>query len=378
MNQLGHIMHHNSKKRLCVLMQGHWSRVMGGSQYQAKCIIEELNKTGKYDIVFLTRDHRPDYRPKGYRLVQYGYPGAHKRGFHRIPFEMVTLPRALRKIDPDIIYQRVGCAQTGISAHYARKNNCKMVWHIAHDSDLERHQLKLSRFIIYRWLERKLLNYGIKHATQIIAQTEDQKAMLEKNFKRSPTEVIPNFHPLPTETVEKRYPVKVAWVANLKIMKQPEIFIRLADEMKNAANVQFLMIGEMQGSKPAKQRYAKMIENVQNLRYLGGQSQEVVNATLAESHIFVNTSLQEGFPNTFIQAWLRKVPVVSLHVDPDKLIERYKIGFVAGSIEKLREKVSMLVSDDELREHMGNNAKTFANRHFSPNNAIRIYKLLEG
>ena len=31
----------------------------------------------------------------------------------------------------------------------------------------------------------------------------------------------------------------------------------------------------------------------------------------------VNTSDYEGFSNTFIQAWMRRVPIASLHVDPD-------------------------------------------------------------
>jgi hypothetical protein len=48
-----------------------------------------------------------------------------------------------------------------------------------------------------------------------------------------------------------------------------------------------------------------MILPVQNLEYVGPVSLEEVNVWLARSSIFVNTSLpRQGFPNTFIQAWL--------------------------------------------------------------------------
>ena len=53
-----------------------------------------------------------------------------------------------------------------------------------------------------------------------------------------------------------------------------------------------------------------------NLDYLGEQPIERVNSEIAASDVLVTTSY-EGFPNTFIQAWLRGVPVVSNGVDPD-------------------------------------------------------------
>ena len=56
-----------------------------------------------------------------------------------------------------------------------------------------------------------------------------------------------------------------------------------------------------------------------------------MNRLLARSHIFVNTSTHEGFPNTFIQSWLREVVVVSLQVDPDQVLERQQVGIAAGS-----------------------------------------------
>jgi hypothetical protein len=62
------------------------------------------------------------------------------------------------------------------------------------------------------------------------------------------------------------------------------------------------------------------IRRMENLDLLGEVPLEEVNAQLAAGHLFVNTSKTEGFPNTFIQAWMRRVPTLSLDVDPDGIL----------------------------------------------------------
>ncbi|AQV02150.1 glycosyltransferase family 4 protein [Desulfococcus multivorans] len=365
------------RKRLCIMIPGHWSQIMGGSQYQAKCLIEELRKMDRYDIFYLTRGCDPNYTPDGYRLIHYGYPGAGMRGSHRHLFELILLPRLLKRIDPDVIYQRVGCAQTGIAARYALKNRCRMIWHIAHEHDLEPPRISASRLFVYKQLDRYVLNYGIKHASHIIAQTWDQRRLLERNFGRKASVVIPNFHPAPTEVISKNKPVQVVWVANLKPLKQPEIFMRLAAELQHLNRARFLMVGAIQGNTIQKRKYMEFMNSVPGLTYLGPRSQKEVNELLAESHIFVNTSDREGFPNTFIQAWFRRVPVVSLTVNPDRLIERYRLGFVSGSFERLKTDVASLIEDDDLRSRLGMNAQSFALEYFSTRNADKIVRLFE-
>jgi glycosyltransferase involved in cell wall biosynthesis len=358
-------------------MPGHWSQTMGGSQYQARCIIEELKKSGRYDIYYLTRHYDPSCSDNGYKLVPYSYPGGQTQGSHRHFFEMVILPGILKKIRPDIIYQRVGCAQTGIAAQYAMKHRCKMVWHVASQFDVQPPRIHFSRKFLYQRLQRYLLNYGIRHATHIIAQTEDQNRLLRRNFNRSATAVIPNLHPAPKEPLDKSGVIKIVWVANLKSIKQPDIYIRLANELQDLPHVQFIMIGAIQGSPKTKKKYRELIDQSPSLKYLGAQNQETVNKILAQSHIFVCTSMSEGFPNTFIQAWMRQVPVVSLKVDPDRLIRRHSLGFVSDSFEKLKESVTTLATQEDLRYRQGLNAQVFSQQYFSLRNVQKIAQVFD-
>jgi hypothetical protein len=57
---------------------------------------------------------------------------------------------------------------------------------------------------------------------------------------------------------------------------------------------------------------------------------------------------------------MRQVPVVSLNVDPDGVIEQYKLGFHSRTFERMVKDVRRLVTDRELREELGENARRYA------------------
>ena len=59
-------------KRLVVLIPTHWEAVMGGAQYQAMLMMQELIERGDYDIHYLARRIDPDFEPTGYHIHQIG------------------------------------------------------------------------------------------------------------------------------------------------------------------------------------------------------------------------------------------------------------------------------------------------------------------
>src|SRR5690606_16431046 len=144
--------------------------------------------------------------------------------------------------------------------------------------------------------------------------TETQKLQLETHYGRSDAVVIPNFHPSPRQSnVQKaRSPKRVVWIANLKPLKNPHAFVRLAQRFALRNDIEFAMVGAPMLPGRWTDNLLSFIESVPNLQYLGAREQDEVNDLLERSHILVNTSDYEGFSNTFIQAWMRNVPVVSL------------------------------------------------------------------
>ena len=72
-------------------------------------------------------------------------------------------------------------------------------------------------------------------------------------------------------------------------------------------------------------RLVKRIEGNENIEYLEELDMDDANSILERSSVLVNTSMFEGFSNTFIQAWLRRTPVLSLNSDPDELSVAYAV-----------------------------------------------------
>src|SRR5207237_4985351 len=67
-----------------------------------------------------------------------------------------------------------------------------------------------------------------------------------------------------------------------------------------------------------------------NLVFHGRLSYHDASALYARARLLVNTSEVEGFPNSYLQAWINGVPVVS-YLDPGGVIARNGLGATVGS-----------------------------------------------
>lgn len=361
--------------RVCIVIPTHWDTKMGGAQYQGKAIYEHLSAMPDVDVHFIGRRIRAETLSD---------PHIHEVGRGR-PIAgsfLADTPKflaTLRTLQPNVIYQRVACTYTGLAALYSRYSGARLVWHVAHDSDVEpTTDAGKNLSSIVRHLDDQLIEFGIRHANTIIVQTHHQSVLLEKNFGLIPTAEIPNFHPAPALRKDKNaFPIIVAWVANIKPFKQPEIFVRLARDFAGRDNVKFVMVGAPPLADSAWPALAQEITATPNLSYVGALPQEAVNDLLDRAHLFVNTSTAEGFANTFIQAWMRRVPVLSLSVDPDGLLSSGKYGLCAdGNYDVMRVMTDRLISDSGLRDRMGVHAAEYALSTHSTANMERVIRLL--
>jgi glycosyltransferase involved in cell wall biosynthesis len=333
----------------------------GGAETQVELLIDIINKKKNYDVHFLCR-RVPCFNVESQQIWKIGSDDGLGKLWTFIDTKRIY--SLLKKIKPQIIYQNVGCAYTGVAAFYARKNNAKLIWHIASDLDLKPELEDDLKRRLVKLIDRIFLDYGIRNAHCIVGQTRYQEKLLKRRFGRECHAFIPIGHPLPEQVSKKVDKITVLWIANMKPLKQPEIFVKMAKVIGKLPNVDFIMMGYPYPGKWFS-GILNEISSVPNLKYLGFLPQKEVNRRLSEGHILVNTSRYEGFSNTFIQAWLRQVPVVSLNVDPDNSLVREGIGFYSQTFEHLCQDVSLLISDKGLRSEMGCKAQQYSFKNHS-------------
>ena len=362
----------SSKKRLCFLIQSHYSHTMGGVESQAKLVIESLLRQEYFDIYYLCRNTDPGFIPAGYKIEKIG----NFLGKYFLFFDFFNLYRTLKRIKPDVIYQNGGSGYTGIAALYVKCCGARFIWHIASNSNLKPQNRNNFKTTLKNSIDQVFLNYGIRNADVIVGQSKQQEDLLQSRFGRICDEFIPPGHPLPDNDIVKSKDIVVLWVANFRAIKRPELFVDLAKCFQNKPGVSFVMIGGTIGPMSQFKKLIEKIQSVSNLIYLGSVSQQEVNQRLSKGHIFVNTSLYEGFPNTYVQAWLREVPVVSLSFDPDDILVREKIGFHSKTFEKLVSDVTTLIENKSLREEMGKRARQYAEEKHSGDKMVeKLVKL---
>jgi glycosyltransferase involved in cell wall biosynthesis len=334
---------------------------IGGAELQASYIAEALGKEG-FDIYGI-HIHQNYFTTPKYA----GYSFNRSRWVQRVDaniFYAKKIYDLIKRIKPDVIYSRAFMPYSLLPAvYYSRKSPCKSIWHISHNNRVKKFHINSFKHLPFEIIDHFALKDSIRYVDCIISQTHHQAMLLQKNYNRQVNQVIPNFHPKPEARIQKGIPPQVVWVANFKTWKQPELFISLASELRNYKEVKFIMIGRSVNNQ-WMEKIKQQMKTIPNLTWLGSLPIEKVNEILAQSHIFVNTSRSEGFPNTFIQAWMRKVPVLSLSVDIDGILEKEEVGFICHTFENLVERTKLLIENQSRRDEMGMAAQRYAFENF--------------
>jgi glycosyltransferase involved in cell wall biosynthesis len=364
--------------KICFLMPHHWSSTLGGAELQVRYLMDYAARHTSHELQMICC-HSSMALEDGVPILQ-SRPSLPIRRY-TLASDYFSVLRLLRGVAPDVVYTRTRTPLVGFAARYCRQHGKSLVYHIAHASDVSPPRDKGRRAFLKR-LERPLYEYGLRRANAIVAQAEYQRELLLRNYRLDAAAVIPNFPPIPAPApaLAKKHVHErtVLWVANLKPAKRPELFIELAQRCAHMENTRFVMIGAVQDP-----RYASLGAETAtpgNLTIMGYRPVEEVNRLLASADLFVNTSRHdgEGFPNTFIQAWLNSTPVVSLDVDPDGVLATNGIGVCSrGDLEHMTRNVQSLLLDDDGRRAMGRAARSFAEAHHGPGNCGQLIELME-
>ena len=270
---------------------------------------------------------------------------------------------ALRRADADVYYTSCAGAHVGLIALYCRRRARRFVFRAASDTDCDPARL-LVRFARDRWIYRK----GLGAADAILVQSVAQKRALAQGYGLEGG-VAGMFVERPEyPRVEKD--IDVLWVGNLRPLKRPD---RLLDLARALPRVRFHMVGgSLRGELQCFRDLESAAAGMDNVVVHGRLPYADANRICDRAKLLVSTSDVEGFPNVFLQAWIRGVPVVSFF-DPDHLIEREGLGVAVGSLEEMREAVRGLLEDPVARRAASERCLRYMEREFADSRILEPY-----
>jgi glycosyltransferase involved in cell wall biosynthesis len=167
----------------------------------------------------------------------------------------------------------------------------------------------------------------------------------------------------------------VLGVKNRRQYKRPDLALDLAMKLPG---LRIVMIGgPCQGHEDLFEEIRQRAEGISNLDFKGYVPYQEVNAYYARARVFVNTSDSEGFPNSFLQSWVRGMPVFSFF-DPDGIIMRERLGASPAGVDQMALEVSELLQDQARLSAISSHVTRFALDHYSPKAvALRYHEFIQ-
>ncbi len=348
---------------LPVLVREYCQQTVGGESVQQTLLARALSRRG-HEVCMVTADYgQADEAVWEQIRVHKAYrPGA------GIPVLRFIHPRwtgiwgALARADAQLYYTSCAGMHVALLALFCARYARRFVFRAASDADCDPTRL-LVRYARDRWLYR----YGLRRADAILVQSAVQAGSLAGKFGLDSRMAGMLVEPAPRD-VERN--IDVLWVGNIRRVKRPDRILSLSAELPE---VGFHMVGGPlpdEGALFHTTRRAAMLRP--NITFHGRLSYQDTNALYGRARLLINTSDVEGFPNSYLQAWVRGVPVVS-YVDPDGIIRRHGLGVVVESALEMRAAIERLLADTGALAAASARCQAYVAREFTEDKILAPY-----
>ncbi|MBI9035990.1 MAG: glycosyltransferase [Bacteroidales bacterium] len=213
--------------------------------------------------------------------------------------------------------------------------------------------------------------YCIENASAILVQSNQQATLLSHNYDRKVLGVLKNPYwdelEYDESPISKR--IKALWVGKADNVKQPLLYIELA---KRFPDTEFTLVMNSSIQDVSNTVKNTMPSNVNLIEFV---SFTEIEKYFSESFVLVNTSVFEGFPNTFLQAGKYGVPILSLSVDPEKMLSEGGGGVcAANNFDLFVEGFEQILRDIEFRKLISLKVRAYVRKFHNPDNSARKLK----
>jgi len=315
--------------------------VIGGAELQQSFLAPALVRRG-YKVSMITLDYGQEdrtvvkgvtvhklYKPdEGIPVVRFVYP------------RLTTTWRVLKEVDADVYYQRTAASLTGVMAAFCKRHGKRSIYNGASDVDFlpGRQDIMLGR-------DRMIFEYGLRNVDRVFVQNLRQQEWLAQNYGRADGVLVPNcYHP--PEAAKSDPNGYVLWVATVRAQKRPELLLEMARRLPQR---RFVMVGGYDigwNGEDYERRIREMAKALPNVEYKGFLPYTDADRVFSGARVLLNTSMYEGFPNTFLQAWARGVPTVAFVDIRSRDPEGNPVYDIAADLDQATGMVERLMGDD--------------------------------
>lgn len=353
------------------LVAGSGVQHAGGAEIQQTMIARLLVQDG-YQVTVLTKDFGQPDRMTVDGITLRKIPAPARRGIKGLRWlvpRLTDVLACLHDIAPDVVYVRSCTAYTAPAALYAQRAGKRLLVAAASDRDLMAARdpaITRRDWWLFRW--------GHRRASIVLAQNQRQCELARQGLKTD-ARLVPNFL-CGTDHLSGAGQGPVIWVGTMLTIKQPLLFVELASRHPK---LQFRMVGGLQadpGGEKIVQGVRQAAASLPNLQVLGFVPPENVGTVFDGASVLVNTSSSEGFPNTFLHAWIRGVPSLSF-VDPQSAPGQSGTVACLG-LDDMSSKLATLLASPETWAQRSAAVKCHFELHHGPAAALVSYRSILG
>lgn len=248
----------------------------------------------------------------------------------------------LQKINIDYLYTSLPTWHTFYIGLICKFLGIKHIIRIANDKNVNFNLDKTLNLI-----DRKLIHFSYLLSDLIVAQSEYQYQELLKEYPKKNVKKLSN----PIELNKNYLKVKnspfgyIAWVANFRHQKNLKLLFEIASKCPNE---KFKIAGQpLIPMDEETEIYVEKLKFLKNVEFVGIVPQTNILDFLSEAKYLLSTSRYEGFSNTFLEAMMVGLPILTTHnVNPDGIIDHFKLGILYSNAEDFNSKLTK-VNDEE-------------------------------
>ncbi len=290
---------------------------------------------------------------------------------------LIEIYRFIKKNNIEIVHTH--SSKAGILGRLAaRVAKVRIILHTVHGWSFNDYQPSMVR-LFFIWLERLIARFTDRLI--VVSDYDKQKGLWNRIGKEDKYSLIHygiDFSEFGTKDQNIRKELRintndsvVCMVSCFKPQKSPQDFVRLAFLVKKLSpGSRFLLVGDGVLRKKIE-RLIRKFDLEKELILTGWRSD--IPRILSGIDIFVLTSLWEGLPISVLEAMASSKPVVSTNTGGvAEVVVEGRSGFLVPpkDMNKMSERLIVLLKDKNMRESMGQNAADSLHLNFALTNMI--------